>query len=304
MRQLSTVLMVGGLLASVGCNTWLKGGGGTVADNTPVTDAQAPSKTQLVEYLNVCSSRLNSVQSTNVYMDCKAKGDSGSLDASLVCEKPRNFRMRGRLTGQTVCDIGSNNDEFWYWIKQDKPYVYHCSYDAMARGGVRLPFPFQPDMVVAALGMGSYDPDPNHYELKVLKNSMELSEAITSPQGAPAQRVTVFARGKADVYGGRPQVTEYALRDGQGHDICKAVVERVAVRGSAIVPQKVRLSWPAEKMELALTLNTITINNVDQQFAQGVFNRADLRNYQSFDLGRNALDGGSPAIERVRGSQQ
>ena len=112
----------------------------------------------------------------------------------------------------------------------------------------------------------------------------------------------MFARGKADVNRGRPQVTEYALRDAQGRDICKAVVERVVVQNNgAVVPQKVRLSWPAEKMELALTLNTISINKVDQQFAQVAFNRTDLRNYQSFDLGRNAPDG---AIERVRGSQQ
>jgi hypothetical protein len=304
MRQLSTVLLVGGLLVSAGCNTWLNRGGG-VADNTPpVNDAPPPTVKQLVDYLNTCSNRLNSVQSTNVYMDCKAKGNSGSLDATLVCKKPLDFRMRGRLTGQTVCDIGSNNEEFWYWIKQDDPpYVYHCSYDAMARGNVRLPFPFQPDMVVAALGMGEYNPDPSHYELKVQKNSMELTEAITS-QGAPAQRVTVFARGRADVDRGKPQVIEYALRDGQGHDICKAVVERVVVRGGAIVPQKVRLSWPAEKMELALTLNTIAINSVDPQFAQVAFNRADLRNYQSFDLSRRAPDGAAPAIERVRGSQQ
>jgi hypothetical protein len=129
-----------------------------------------------------------------------------------------------------------------------------------------------------------------------------LTEHTVSAQGQPVNRVTVIARGSVDINKGRPQVTDYSLRDMQGHDVCKATVERVVVQRGAIVPQKVRLSWPTERMELALTLNTVAINGIDPQVAQVAFSRGDLP-YKSFDLGRRTLDSGTPAIERVRGNQ-
>jgi hypothetical protein len=304
MRQLTVLLAAGCVLVLSGCNSWMNRTGGAVADNTPVTNDPPPTVKQLVDYLNVCSSRVNSLQSNLVYMDCKANHQSFSLDATLVCAKPRDFRLRGRLAGQSACDVGSNNEEFWYWIKQDDPpYLYHCSYEAMSRGNVRLPFPFQPDMVVAALGMGEYNPDPSRYELKVVKNTLELTENSVSVQGQPVTRVTVIARGSVDVTKGRPQVIEYALRDARGADVCKATVERVVVQRGAIVPQKVRLSWPAQKMEMALTLNTVTINGIDPQVAQVAFNRSNMP-YKTFDLGRGVPDAPAATIERVRGSQQ
>jgi hypothetical protein len=168
----------------------------------------------------------------------------------------------------------------------------------MAQGNVRLPFPFQPDMVTTALGMGTYDPDPNRYELKVLPQRLELSEPMVSADGKQVRKVTVFSRAiVSDPTKGKPQVIEYALRDSQGRDICKANVERVVVERGAIVPQRVRLAWPVQKMELALTLNTVKVNTVDADLARAAFSRADLP-YKPFDLG------GGDAIQKVRGNMQ
>ncbi len=301
MRRLTATLLVGLAPLAGGCNSWMHRGGGAVAENTPANEP-APQVKQLVDYLNACSARVASVKSDGMYLDCKAGRESVGLIANMVCEKPRNFRLRGVLAGQQACDLGSNNEEFWYWIKQDEPPgLKYCSYEAMAKGTVRLPFPFQPEMVVAALGMGEYDPDPNKYELKVLPKTLELCENSVSSQGQPVRKVTVFSRAVVDPAKGRPQVLEYALRDAQGKDICKATVERVVVERGAIVPQKVRISWPAQKMELAMTLNTVSVNAVDAQLAERVFNRRDLP-YPTFDLARGFPPAGSTSIQRVRGS--
>jgi hypothetical protein len=277
-------------------------GGGTVADNTPTGEQIPTTAKELVEYLNVCSSRVSSVRSS-LDLDCKAKGQSAGLEGVMVCEKPRNFRLRGTVVGSQECDIGSNKDEFWYWIKRDNPpYLYHCSYDAMGRGNVRLPFPFQPDMVMAALGMAEFNPDPNAYEVKVLPKTVELSENTVSAQGQQVKKITVFARSRMELpelTKGRPQILEYKVCDAQGQDICKASVERVTVRGGAIVPQRVRLSWPAAQMELAMTLKTIEVNS---QLNPLAFSRTDLP-YRSFDLARWTPDAGSTSIQKVRGSQ-
>ena len=42
------------------------------------------------------------------------------------------------------------------------------------------------------------------------------------------------------------------------------------MRTGAIVPHKVKLTWPAEKMEMTLTLDKVTVNpGIDAQFAAG-----------------------------------
>jgi hypothetical protein len=308
MRQFTALLFCGSVALASGCQTWLHRGGAAATDSTPVVEQQAPTgPKELVAYLNTCSSRVTSLKSDGMWLDCKADKQSVSLNANMVCEKPRNFRLRGTLAGTCACDFGSNNEEFWYWIKEDQPpYLNHCSYEALAQGNVRLPFPFQPDMVLTALGMAEYNPDPGRYEVKVLPRKVELIENTVSAQGRPIRKVTVFARNRVEVNDmakGRPQVIEYDLRDPNGQDICRAVVERVTIEHGAIVPKKVRLSWPAQKMEIALTLNNASVNTVDPQLAQAAFRRNDLP-YQSFDLARRVPDSGTATIERVRGNQQ
>jgi hypothetical protein len=306
MRRLTALLGLGAVLLAAGCNMFLRRDGGGGSAPTAEVQAPPPQVGQLVAYLNDNAARCQAIQSNNVVMDCRQGIRSVGLDALMACQKPRDFRLRGKILGQPGVDIGSNSEEFWYWIsKDDPPYVYHCSYQDMARGA-RLPFPFQPDMVVAALGMAEYDRDPAHYELKVNPQTLELSQAATPPQGQAVRRVTVFARTQQREP--RPQVLEHILRDAQGHDVCKATVlevQRVAtVSGaSVVVPHRVRLAWPAQKMEMTMTINSPTVHEraIEPDRAAMLFSRRDLAHLQSFDMARRAVDGGPGGLQRVRG---
>src|SRR5262249_42893010 len=150
-----------------------------------------------------------------------------------------------------------------------------------------------------ALGMAEYDTDPAHYELKVNPQTLELSQAATTPQGQSVRRVTVFARTQQREP--RPQILEHILRDAQGHDVCKATVlevQRVGTGsgGSVVVAHRVRLSWPAQKMEMTMTINSPTLyeRGIEPDRAAMLFSRRDLSHLQSFDMARRAVDG-SPA---------
>jgi hypothetical protein len=307
MRRLTALLGLGAVLVAAGCNSWTRrydaGGAAASAD----VQAPVPQVGQLVAYLNENAARYQGVQSNSVVMDCRQGLKSIGLDALMACQKPRDFRLRGKILGQPGVDIGSNGEEFWYWIsKDDPPYVYHCAYQDMARGA-RLPFPFQPDMVVAALGMGEYDPDPARYDLKVNGQTLELSQAGTNPQGQPVRRVTVFAR--TQQLPPRPQVLEHILRDAQGHDVCKATVldvQNVPTSAGKVVavPHRVKLAWPAQKMEMTMTINAPTVyeRGIEPERAAMLFSRRDLAHLQSFDMARRALDAGPGAgLQRVRG---
>jgi hypothetical protein len=277
MRQITAGVGLGIVLLAAGCNH------SPVARDYQHPPPVRPTVPQLVTYLNDSAARVQAVQSNQVAIDCKQGHQSVGLDGQLVCQKPRNFRLKAKLLGQPGVDIGSNGNEFWYWISKDNPpYVYHCSYDDLARG-VNIPFPFQPDMIVAALGMAEYDPN-GQYELKEYPQYLELIQAARSAQGQPVQKVTVFNRNKAAP--GRPQVLHHILKDERGNLICKATIQEVELdrTTNAVLPRKITLVWPAQRVEMRLTLYDIRSVQINPDRAARLFQRSDLSNLQSYDL--------------------
>ena len=259
-------------------------------DNQPVLPpGRAPDVPALVNYLNQNAQRVQTVRA-KVAIDAKQGRQVIGLDGMLACQKPRDFRLRANVLGQPAVDLGSNEQEFWYWIsKASPPHVYHCSYKNLATGKVNVPFPFQPDMVMAALNLAEYDPKA-HYDLKVLPKTLELTQETTSPTGATVKRVTVFDRLTARP--GQPQVLSHLLLDSRGKLICRANVERVTtVRdGAAILPTRVTIEWPAQSVSMKLMLSDVQVNTIDKKSAGALFSRANLTAYDSYDLAGAVID--------------
>jgi hypothetical protein len=294
MRPLTVSLGLGIALLATGCNNWPH-----LRDQSQTRiPAGTPRAPDLVAYLNENARHVQAIQCNNVAIDCKQGNQAIGLDGLLVCQKPRNFRLKAKVVGQPAVDIGSNNEEFWYWIsKAEPPYVYHCSYQNLATGQAAMPFPFQPDMIVAALGMAEYDPNAR-YQLKEYPRVLELIETTRSAQGQPVQKVTVFNR--AQVGPGKPQVVAYVLRDERGKLICQAQVHEVQVDRDtqATLPRNVTLTWPEQKIEMKMVLHDVRVVSVDPSRAERLFQRTELTaNLQSFDLYRRTLDG--PGLQRA-----
>ncbi|MEY4191063.1 MAG: hypothetical protein RIR17_1799 [Planctomycetota bacterium] len=283
----------------VGCNSWPGLRDRDTARNLP---GETPSAQQLVAYLNNNGQRVQAIQCNQVSIDAKQGNQTApGLDGLMVCQKPRNFRLKAKVIGQPAVDIGSNNQEFWYWISKVEPvpYVFHCNYDELDKGNVRLPFPFHPDMIVSALGMGEYDPS-KQYEVKVNQQNIELVEPVAIYQGKQVRKSTVFQR-KA-ISQGKYQVAGHILRDIQGREICNATVYEVqqSRETGAILPQRIKIVWPEEKMEMLLRLNDMQVTTVTPDRAERLFSRNDLSSLPGFDLARWAPDQGTP-IQRTRG---
>lgn len=260
-------------------------------DRTPPPanlNQKAPDAASLVSYLNQNASRVQSVRA-KVDIDAKQGKQPVGLGGNLACQKPRDFRLKANVLGKPAVDIGSNNDEFWYWISQaPDPYVFHCSYTDMATAKVRLPFPFHPDMVVAALGIAEYDPNAK-YELKTYEKTVELIQDTTTPSGENVKRVTVFR--KLIAARGEPQVLGHALIDARGKPICRATVHKITVDRAtgAVIPTSVTIDWPAQEMSMKLMLSDLQTNALDRTMSGRLFSRSDLTG-ESFDLARGLRD--------------
>jgi hypothetical protein len=283
------------LLTALGCNLAPHArdlGGSNAGGIAKDKPAATPTVENLVAYLNNNARRIQPGQALNcknVTIDVVADAGRVGISAMMQCQAPRNFLMSGVTLGNPVVDIGSNYKEFWFWSKQiNPPYLYHVSYDAMAQG-VKVPFPFQPEMALSAMGLAPYDP-AKKYDMMIVKDKrgnpafIELTEQARSPENKPVLKVTRFNYTQAQ-RPDEPQVLAHILKDERGNIICAATIRSVQQVGESglIVPKIVDFNWPEQKMKMAMTIYNPELIAMPPEKAAMRFTRQNLR-YQPYDL--------------------
>ena len=299
MRRVLTGACVGLLALSAGCKIFNNPG----PEPAPKAAAWvgAPKADDLVAYLNRNAQPVTSIEAKDALVTAKQNGEQPiDLTSYLACQKgarpgtPPNFRLQSYVVGNEEVDIGSNSQEFWFWIKRaPQPYVYHCSYadypDVAKRGA--MPFPVQPEWVVEALGMAEYDPKAK-YEVTESKATYDLVQRTRSPRGTEMAKVIAFHKSPR---AGQSQVGAYILYEvddkGKYQTVCVARIDdsQAVVAGgkTVVLPTKVTINCPKEKVELVINLGKTRVN---QAFGQSdpsiLFTRRTLNNYKSYDLAR------------------
>ncbi|MGL4553326.1 MAG: hypothetical protein ACRC33_19340 [Gemmataceae bacterium] len=254
---------------------------------TPSVLGGKATSQSLVNYLNDNAKLMSSI-TAKLDMDCTQKGKSVGPTGMLACQKPRDFRLRAKVFGADEVDIVSNSEELSFWIKRaNPPHQYVCTHKDLAAGKVRMPFPFQPDMVLVALGMADYDPAAM-YDLKTHDKTLELIADATSADGKPIKRTVVFHRKPAT--GSESQIAGHVVKDAAGKLICRAYVEKVHKdRSGAVVPSKVKIEWPAEEVTITLMLSDIKVNAITKENAAAMFNRTAIPGVEVYDLAKSAV---------------
>jgi hypothetical protein len=303
MRNLWTVLLAGlCLTAGLGCSldSLFRRAPRDAPPDPPQVNANAA---QLIDYLNTHARDLRVLSCQSLSAEVSAAGQGGNVHGYLHCRQPRDFRLVGKAMGMEEVDIGSNDDEFWFWIKRSEPTprVFFCKH-ADLKAGVRLPFPIQPDYISEALGMATYGPAQN-YRLKEINDTYHLSTDVLTPAGEPARKVTIFAKWQATK--NRPQVLEYRLEHPNGRLICSARIDEVQTDRSIWYPSRVTLSCPDEKMEVKLTLKQVAVNvPIPPDRAERLFSRMSLAQWKAVDLARGPDPAPNNGVRRARGAMR
>src|SRR5262245_38083086 len=296
MRPIISAVALAAVLLAAGCKNWDFVRNRNHPPPPPQASGETPDAPTLVGDLNASARRLQTVESRDVFIKARGGDMQGGLTGKLFCEKPRDLRLVADFMGGQAVDMGSNQQEFWYWVKQGQPpYLMHCSYTDLAAGKARVPFPFQPDWIVACLGMGEYNPNARYLLNKENPRTLELVEETTSPQGKPVRKVTAFNRAGAG--SGRPQVVAHKLQEADGKDICAAYItdSHYDQRSGAVVPKQIKLVWPAAELEMDMTLSKLVVNGgFDRDRAAALFTRPEMAGVQTYDLGRGPETPASP----------
>lgn len=261
MKPLATFAMVACLMLGVsGCNIFdLRKRSREINPPTPENEnTGTPTAEALVNYLQKQSDALSSVDTRDLGIQVRYQGSSNSLDGRLSFQKPRSMKLVGRKFGDQVI-AGSNNERFWFWVKQDpSDALYHCSYTDFDRG-VDMPIPFQPEWILDAFGMSAPGP-ASSYKFEEDRLYYRLTESGTL-RGQPIRKEILFYKGQAR--GDQPQIVSRTIYDSNNRVLFNAKIKNVYRFDSRwSVPTVISLEWPQHEMKMDFDLgDRPNINN-------------------------------------------
>jgi outer membrane lipoprotein-sorting protein len=240
------------LAALSGCRT---AGVDNLAQRPPIAPKAALEASAVIAEHNRNAERIQTLEaqpSLSVSMD---RGRPYGVDGRLAMEQPRNFKLDVSHMTAEVADIGSNDDTFWFWVRDNKDKaVYYCDYDQSASTVATL----QPDWIVEALGLRVI-PASEAAKASVAKGQDPDTTIVTlRPTRIGGETITR----KLIVNEKTRRIREYRLYSEAGALLARASIEQYqrvtpvdAQPGAdpVIVPQKLKLEWIREKLTMDVT---------------------------------------------------
>lgn len=255
MRRLLTVLLTVLLLLHLGgCQMsqyWLR----TERRNVDPVLSPGITADELVSWLNGRTEGLSSWRSNDVRVQVRMPGLPlpQKLTGSLACSAPRSFRLVAQnLAG--LADFGSNDDFCWAYARPGEPVVLTWQHEdagmlSLLPGG--LPH-LDSEWLMTILGVAPLEPADWRLE-SAANRTVRLVSTETDTEGRTQERSIVV-----DLMTGEAQ--EHVLRDGYGDVQVRVQLSDYRPQGGADLPHIVRVSFPASKTELVISIGKISEN--------------------------------------------
>ena len=147
------LLAIAATLSASGCRAWNPGS--LVPTPRPLAETTFDKNDFVAEH-NRNADRIQSLEA-KMSIGVKSKLMQTTADGRLALERPRNFKLELLSMGNVKADIGSNDEEFWFWVQNDEKKVYWCNYDEVESSSLAVTY--QPDWIIEALGLKSISPE-------------------------------------------------------------------------------------------------------------------------------------------------
>ncbi|MCL2117026.1 MAG: hypothetical protein FWH27_01235 [Planctomycetaceae bacterium] len=136
------------------CSWW-----GTSAPKPPVVLAKNASLNDVIRAVNNNNAQKHKFVATDARINIE--GVPVSLNSNIAYEYPRKYRAQGKAVLSNEFDIGSNDELFWVWIKQDPSHaIYFSRHEQYESSPVRDSFQIDPYWLIESMGMTVFNPPP------------------------------------------------------------------------------------------------------------------------------------------------
>jgi hypothetical protein len=233
--------------------------------STPCVLAPQASREELVEYLNrniTGDGTHPGLRSWSSKAVVHVKGFPAGATATIAVAGPRNLRMRVStpLMPSPLMDMGSNNERFWLWAKDD-PHkaIMTCAHEdvPLALSEMQMRLPFQPDWLMEVLGVIPLDPNEFRVERPSPDGPMiNLVATRIDPTGEDVERVI-------QVNACHGIIIDHELRRKSD----RHTIARASLTGhyrdpdtQIVLPKQIRIDWVDVDLYVVLDFTKITVN--------------------------------------------
>ncbi len=276
-RRSEMLLLVLVLISTLSGCAWMRGVCGMQPPPAPCVLAPDAPKEEVVAYLNENTRKIRSWKTDRATI--KPRGVLVTMPATIAVESPRNFRlMVNGPMGLREADLGSNQEQFWFWNKQNQEkHVFQARHDEPAKLK-KYAIPFQPDWIIESLGVIDIDPeDVQMRQGPPGSKTVYLIAERASPQGFKVRKVTT-------VDTCRGVIREHALYNMHDELIARAELSGHArdAKSQATLPMKIVLDWPQAQLGMTMTISDVDVNPT--RLPQSLWAIPHITGYEPVDL--------------------
>jgi hypothetical protein len=211
-----------------------------------------------------------------VYPKITIRSQGAKLEACLLYEKERKFRMVNWSIFGKESEIGSDDTQFWFWSKRmDPPALYYAKHEDLSK--TYLKTPFHPNWLMEMIGVNEVSMENssilNHNgRVAIVKKALSIN-------GSPLLRVYLIDPVSKAYVG-------HYLFDGSWNPIASAEITQHHVIGLFHVPKEMTVIWYEEKIASTWSFDAPQINS-----------SIDPKNWEQPQIQQKInLDGYAPAV--------
>jgi len=171
--------------------------------------------------------------------------ESFQLTATMLYRKPRDLYIKLQHLGGTI-EAGSNNEEFWFWEKTDKPHYWWGRHEFMTED-IESDIPFRPDLLAEVLGLSELPTDTTgpvgptflvsstFYELMFLKS--DTNQQLFNAKAILVDRFAPFLI----------RSIIYFHKDGHAAMVAKLSDYHKISDSDVLAPHRINIDWLPDK---------------------------------------------------------
>jgi hypothetical protein len=305
--RLATVALLA-VCAASGCRT--AGVGDLARPDPPLASGTANVAAILAEH-NRNAEQIQVMQARpdlTVTVDEKgSRPSSHPLNGRMAMEQPRNFKLELYHTTGKIGDIGSNDNEYWFWVKdKTQRAIYFCNYDEADAS--RQAATFQPDWIKEAMGLRVI-PEAEASEITLKPGepgTLVLTHRPHKAGGVTYTRVTIIDKATHRILehrlltGDQKTILAWA-KVPEGYMEATDLAESGSGKSSVLIPKRLQLRWVQEGLTLDVNFrDTVQINNpINQERREALFVEPVLsKGYSRINLAERIPGTASPTTIR------
>ncbi len=239
----------------------------------------SPSLEEVMQVVNGNSRRIHSFSTNRATISVPGVP---TLRANLAMQRPLRFRLRAETWMGPELDMGSNEELFWFWVRQSpKPGVYYCRHGEFAGSRAGQMLPFSPQQLIEAMGLMELDPALVHRGPFTRPDGrLEIHTIVETATGVH-KKVTIIDQD----YG---WVLAQHLYDSHNTLLLSVNAQdhRQDPLSGLVMPKRVEIYCPQNQFRMTVDLGNVEINTLSPD--RRLWSMPFYRGSPAVDLGRAA----------------